>query len=370
MSANDPGHIGNLTNEQLEVLRNFYTGLFSAMNHMDDVQPKDNSLASTSNPKMRALEEFALATGYDHPDAICLRFLRARKWDVEKAVTMFVKLLKWRQEYGVQQLLFNSEKMLNPEDLETGKGYFCGFDNEGRPVQYVQVRLHDKNKRDLPLLQNYVVWSMEAGRLLLKHPVEMATIVFDMGGFSLTKSMDYQVVQFLVNVLESYYPESLGGLYIVNAPFVFNGCWQVIRPWIDPVVASKIKFIKTAELKQYIPLQYIPKTLDPQGSQDYQYRPPTKDEQSKLAAYRSDPAAKKAAQDEFQRAYLAFADKTIAWSRAKSSGEFQELRKQRDETVREMQKAYAKLSPFVRSPTHYHRVGLVSDPGLDSVIRA
>ncbi|KAJ3091255.1 hypothetical protein HK102_001157 [Quaeritorhiza haematococci] len=369
MSANDPGHINNLNAEQSDALRKFYSSLFTAMNHMDDVKPADASFNSAPNPKQRALEELVLATGYDHPDAICLRFLRARKWDVEKAVTMFVKLLKWRQEYGVQKLLFNSEKMLNPEDLETGKGYFCGFDNEGRPVQYVQVRLHDKNKRDLPLLQNYVVWSMEAGRLLLRQPVEMATIVFDMGGFSITKSMDYQVVQFLINVLESYYPESLGALYIVNAPFIFNGCWQVIRPWIDPVVAAKIKFIKTAELQQYIPTKYIPRTLDPSGSQDYHYHPPTQSEQAKLAAYRSDSTARKAAQDEFQRAYLAFADKTIGWSRAQG-GQVGEAARQREEAVKYLRHAYTKLAPWVRSPTHYHRVGLVSEAGLDPIIRA
>ncbi|KAJ3091261.1 hypothetical protein HK102_001163 [Quaeritorhiza haematococci] len=354
----------------LDTLRKFYSSLFTAMNHFEDVKPADPSFNSATSSKMSALEELALSTGYDHPDAICLRFLRARKWDVEKAVAMIMKLLKWRQEFGVQKLLFNSEKMLNPDDLETGKGYFCGFDNEGRPVQYVQVRLHDRTKRDLPLLQNYVVWNMEAGRLLLQKPVEMATIVFDMGGFSINKSMDYPVVQFLINVLESYYPESLGGLYIVNAPFIFNGCWQVIRPWIDPVVAAKIKFIKTAELQQYIPTKYIPKTLDPSGSQEYNYHPPTREEEAKLAAFRSNTAGRKAAQDEFQKAYLKFADKTIAWSKARSSAEFQEVSRARDDAVRGLRAAYTKLAPYIRSPTHYHRVGLVSDAGLDPVVRA
>ncbi|KAJ3082869.1 hypothetical protein HK102_001423 [Quaeritorhiza haematococci] len=419
MSANEAGHIGNLNSEQLEALRQFYSSLFAAMDHIEDSPSHDSSSVhsasssasaatkkskfglfggsrkeadvpaapapnnrpghgllkfdkfSPATSKMRALEEFTRFAGYAHPDVLCLRFLRARKFDVEKAVTMCINCIKWRQEYGVGRIVFESEAVLDPRDYEAGKGFFCGFDNQGRPVQYVQVRLHDKNARDLQKLQNFVVWSMETGQLLFKDAVENATIVFDMGGFSINKSMDYEVVKFLTTCLESYYPESLGQMFIVNAPFIFNGCWQVIRPWIDPVVASKIKFCKASELSQYMPEQYIPKSLNPKSSsaEEFRYVSPSKEEQAKLAKFRSDIEARKAAIDGFQAAYMAFAERTAAWCQA-GGADAAGLKEQREESVRQMQHAYGKLSPYVRSPTHYHRIGMASDSGLNAVLRA
>lgn len=34
----------------------------------------------------------------DHPDALFLRFLRARKWDVNKAIVMLVATMRWRNK--------------------------------------------------------------------------------------------------------------------------------------------------------------------------------------------------------------------------------------------------------------------------------
>ena len=34
----------------------------------------------------------------DHPDALFLRFLRARKWDVNKALVMLVATMRWRNK--------------------------------------------------------------------------------------------------------------------------------------------------------------------------------------------------------------------------------------------------------------------------------
>jgi len=40
-------------------------------------------------------------------DAALLRFLRARKFDVEKAKTMIVACEKWRKDFGVDELMQN-----------------------------------------------------------------------------------------------------------------------------------------------------------------------------------------------------------------------------------------------------------------------
>ncbi|KAJ3091254.1 hypothetical protein HK102_001156 [Quaeritorhiza haematococci] len=400
MSATDPGHIDNLSREQELALRQFYLKVFSILENFDesqlatpssgsapaassaskksrkpatDADPKTNSgrivpdlslLTPTSAPQ-RLLTEFALSIGYDHPDVFSLRFLRARKFDVEKAAMMFVGYLKWRIEFGVNELLYESEEALDRADMESGKSYFWGRDNDGRPLCVVHVKYHDKNNRDIHHLQNLVVWTMETGRLLLGHPIEMATIVFDMNGFSINKSMDYQAVQFLVGCLESYYPESLGALYIVGAPFVFN-------------VASKIQFKKLSDLHTLIPREQIPKALMTDKDYnaalavghhpyEYSYRCVTKDEMARLAGVRADEAGKRKAEEEVRRTCERVVEVTKEWARGEG---VEGMEGRRKEVVTDMNRAYEKFSPYIRSATHYHRIGLANDPGLDAVLKA
>jgi hypothetical protein len=54
------------------------------------------ALASSSPQEIR--DTFWKMVKADHPDALFLRFLRARKWDVDKAVVMLIATMKWRTE--------------------------------------------------------------------------------------------------------------------------------------------------------------------------------------------------------------------------------------------------------------------------------
>ncbi|RKO84765.1 hypothetical protein BDK51DRAFT_52905, partial [Blyttiomyces helicus] len=65
--------------------------------------------------------EVILAAGYDDPDQLVLRFIRARKWDVEKAVAMTLNAIRWRLEFDVANLLEKGEQVLDPEEAESGK---------------------------------------------------------------------------------------------------------------------------------------------------------------------------------------------------------------------------------------------------------
>ena len=250
-----PGHLGNLTPDQEAKLREFWTVTMrvfgvedpqhaagtdtpqtedasSEFEHKDKEKSKkrfgvfkrhkdkessngsatptkDPSHHSNSDDKYGQVKEFqdTLATQTpeslriafwgmvkaDHPDALLLRFLRARKWDVDKALVMLVSTMRWRsQEQHVDDDVvrrgeggsLEDSKSSDPavrregEDflaqLRLGKSFLHGTDKEGRPLCFVRVRLHRGGEQTERSLERYTVYVIETARLALRPPVETA----------------------------------------------------------------------------------------------------------------------------------------------------------------------------------------------------
>jgi len=87
----------------------------------------------------------------------------------------------------------------------------------------------------------------------------------------ISANFDLPFVKFLITVLEAYYPESMGVCLLLNAPFIFNGIWAIIKPLLDSVVASKIKFINQPQLLDYINADSLPKAFGGHDPFEYKY---------------------------------------------------------------------------------------------------
>lgn len=84
----------------------------------------------------------------DNPDAVCLRFLRARKWDLDAAYNMLINTLRWRLvmrvddlialgETGIRDELESHKKGLGEQftwNLNSGKACLGGPDKQGRGI--------------------------------------------------------------------------------------------------------------------------------------------------------------------------------------------------------------------------------------------
>ena len=131
---------------------------------------------------------------HDNPDALVLRFLRARKWDVERALIMLVSTMSWRMsEMKVDDdIMRNGEGAAwaaekNSEDanekklahdfmtqIRKGISYVHGVDKQGRPLCFVNVRLHRQGEQAEEALERYTVYLIETCRMLLQPPVDTA----------------------------------------------------------------------------------------------------------------------------------------------------------------------------------------------------
>jgi hypothetical protein len=172
-------------------------------------------------------------------------------------------------------------------------------------------------------------------------------------------NMDYQLVKFFLNLLENYYPESLGLALIVHAPFLFQSCWTIIRRWLDPVVESKIHFLKHLdELNQFIDPSNIPKRLN--GiHEDFKYIPPTDQDKIILSAFRHDKQGRKLARSNQRKVARHYLDLTLKWAHGDNTNT---LLNQRKEATKQLRDAFEQLVPYINTQTYYHRIGDIHEP--------
>jgi len=57
------------------------------------------------------------------------------------------------------------------------------------------------------------------------------------------KNLDVGALQAVFEVLQQHYPERLGELWFLNAPFIFWSLWRVVSPFIQANTKAKIKFL-------------------------------------------------------------------------------------------------------------------------------
>lgn len=152
---------------------------------------------------LEQLEPEEIRTAYwnmvkqDNPDSLLLRFLRARKWDVQKALIMMISTMRWRlQEVHVdddimangEALALENSKSSDPakkkkgeeflHQMRMGKSFLHGVDRFGRPICVVRVRLHKAGDQEADTLERFTVYTIETARMLLAPPVETAVCPF------------------------------------------------------------------------------------------------------------------------------------------------------------------------------------------------
>lgn len=197
----------------------------------------------------------------DHPDVMVLRFLRARRWDVDKSLAMLLSTLNWRHEQGLERIVRYGEFLAHrhhttaqtgPTEVGkhmvgqygSGKAFIRGADKFGRPIFVVTVRLHHPDAQTPECMERYVLHNIATIRSILRSQHsqgvgEKVCLIFDLTGFGM-KNMNFHIVKFLILAFEARYPEYLGKVLVHNAPWVFWGIWRVVKPWLDPVIADSV----------------------------------------------------------------------------------------------------------------------------------
>lgn len=309
----------------------------------------------------RFVDTFWRFVANDIPDVMALKFLRARKWEVNAGVAMLAACMKWRIESDVEDIVRKGEEGMKDADgfirqMEIGKSYTHGTDKQGRPVCYILVRIHRLFDQSAKALEDFVLYQMESVRCLFTYPIDKITMIFDMTGFGLA-NMDWRCILFIVKCLEAYYPESLNSVLVHNAPWLFQGIWRILAPMLDPVVRAKVQFTKnTEDLQVHIHKDHLIKQLGGVSEWKWEYEPIVPGENSA----QSDEAGKKAALDERESIISEHERLTRAWIDSDDA----DLGKARKAVDYQCRVQSFELDPYVRGRGIYHRKGNIVGNGL------
>eukprot|EP00756_Hemistasia_phaeocysticola_P050790 Hpha_TRINITY_DN25975_c0_g1::TRINITY_DN25975_c0_g1_i1::g.185377::m.185377 len=242
-----------------------------------------------------------------------LRYLRARKFDLEKAQDMYIATLQWRRENDVDRFRREAAQPLPDPSLAAAAAekqggvdlrpearlvayvenepYFqtytsclaAGFDLEGRPLYYERTGETSQHMGQLlkavtkeEVIERHVrqqelaMARLEESEMERGHFVDGFFLVLDLHNLSAWPNSDtFDIFKQCVRIDEAYYPETMGRQWIVNAPRIFNGIWRLVRFWLDPNSRAKIAIHShnadwRSELRRYIDVEQL--VVDAGGS--------------------------------------------------------------------------------------------------------
>lgn len=269
-----------------------------------------------------------------------------------------METLDWQHHMNLREIVEKGETNELVEELKTGKSYYIGYDKFGGPINYVPAKQHIKGQFPHTSSARLSVYLMAIGRKLAKPPVEAGTLIFDLTGFGM-KNMDYQHLHFFQNLIQRYYPDAVAHMLVLNAPWIFYGCWSVIKSWVDPNLEHKIHFIKNEEeLAHYIDPSILPGRQN-NSSSNFQYIPPTAEDEKMLAALRADVSGRADVVAAHKQAFQQYLNVTLRWARNEQTPD---LLAERQEAAKQLKDTFENVVPYMSTRSHFHRNGMIDEP--------
>lgn len=223
------------------------------------LQPTDLVVSEEEFAALQAFKEktasLSLSDVNLSSDWSLIRFLRARRLDLQKSFEMISKTVEFRRSTNFLRQEKTDFWPAFSEFLVSYVHGFYGHDREGHPLR-IDLFSQSNGDRLIEIGSRGVAESfyihMHERLINIIFPlmsekfnrrIDRISMIVDFKGFPLLKALSEngrKLTQVLISVNQDYYPEIMNRVVLINAPIIFSAVFAVAKGFIDKKTQEKI----------------------------------------------------------------------------------------------------------------------------------
>ena len=189
-----------------------------------------------------------------------IRFLRARKLKEDKAKAMLRNHITWFSRVKPLDLVLTD---INKKAVDSAFWRYLGDSKEGCPILEVRIGLWSPGDYSLEEYENYIAFFCT----MLERQMETHTqyiIIVNLAKWTLRHGNYLSYIKAMIDIAQNQLPDRLRRVMLFKTPFIFRASWGMIKPWLDPITAEKVEFVRTAKRDEVLRACQIDKGLLPE----------------------------------------------------------------------------------------------------------
>ncbi|XP_036101196.1 alpha-tocopherol transfer protein-like isoform X4 [Molossus molossus] len=187
-------------------------------------------------------------------DAFLLRFLRARKFDYDRALQLLINYHSCRRSWPE---VFNNLKPSALKDV-LASGFLTVLPHtDPRGCHILCIRPDRWIPSNYPITENIRAIYLTLEKLIQAEETQVNGIVIlaDYKGVSLSKASHFGpfIAKKVIGILQDGFPIRIKAVHVVNEPRIFKGIFAIIKPFLKEKIANR-RSTHSAQRQSQVPM--------------------------------------------------------------------------------------------------------------------